>query len=169
MGAVLEEFRRWARSPGSLGHPELCARPCLFYASGACAGDASCDFCHLEHSDPPAKMDKRQRERLLALPRERALQLALETLRQKLVAASGASSQCWLAYAKLCGACGAPASEGDGPRDLPRGERAIAKKLATMNCRRLLIMLRKTLFRESSEAQMAAEELVQQMLLASRP
>lgn len=161
---------RAMESAGSLGHPEFCTRPCLFHSSGACTNGQSCGFCHLEHLDPPAKMDQRQREKLLVPPRGRALQLALGMLRQKLLTIDAVAPHCWRSYARLCQACGAPDTDEDGPlKAFTRGERAVAKVMAAMNCRRLLILLRRTLLRGHPEAELAAEELEQQVLAALRP
>ncbi|CAJ1434646.1 unnamed protein product, partial [Effrenium voratum] len=44
---------------GSRGHPEFCARPCVYASKGACLNGSNCTFCHLPHSTP--KLDKRQR------------------------------------------------------------------------------------------------------------
>lgn len=49
------------RNSGSVGHPELCQRPCLYATSGNCVNGDSCEFCHLEHLRRPPHMDKRQR------------------------------------------------------------------------------------------------------------
>mmetsp|Transcript_23026 Transcript_23026/g.32419 ORF Transcript_23026/g.32419 Transcript_23026/m.32419 type:complete len:273 (-) Transcript_23026:277-1095(-) len=44
----LQEF-----SLGSLGHPEVCHRPCVNFAKGFCAAGSSCDYCHLSHVETP--------------------------------------------------------------------------------------------------------------------
>jgi hypothetical protein len=46
---------------GSLGHPELCNRPCLFFAGGSCANGNDCTFCHLHHPGRQTHLDKRNR------------------------------------------------------------------------------------------------------------
>ncbi|CAE8612514.1 unnamed protein product, partial [Polarella glacialis] len=55
-------------TPGSLGHPELCTRPCLYFASGRCVNDINCGFCHLPHAARPSHLDKRSRLLLKSLP-----------------------------------------------------------------------------------------------------
>ncbi|CAE7236920.1 hypothetical protein AK812_SmicGene20949 [Symbiodinium microadriaticum] len=40
-------------SLGSLGHPEVCHRPCVNFAKGFCAAGSSCDYCHLSHVETP--------------------------------------------------------------------------------------------------------------------
>ena len=49
-------------NPGSVGHPELCRRPCLHFTAGYCGHGSSCNFCHETHPQNAAKLDKRQRE-----------------------------------------------------------------------------------------------------------
>jgi hypothetical protein len=46
---------------GSLGHPDFCARPCLYFAMGKCANGTSCEFCHLDHDRKDVHLDKRNR------------------------------------------------------------------------------------------------------------
>lgn len=98
----------------------------------------------------------------MSLPRDRALQLALDSVRQKMLAIG---ARCWSAYSNLCETCGAPQSRGDpSRRALLRDERPVVKLMAAMNLRRLLILLRRTLLRDSQGAQAAAEELQQQLM-----
>lgn len=59
-------------TPGSLGHPELCQRACIYFGSGPCQNGAFCGYCHLPHTTPPVKLNKRQR---LLLQRLRASEL----------------------------------------------------------------------------------------------
>lgn len=51
-------------SEGGVGHPELCARPCIFFASKGCALGSDCPHCHLPHAKHPAQLDKRRRQML---------------------------------------------------------------------------------------------------------
>jgi hypothetical protein len=68
---------------GSIGHPELCPRPCLYFARGGCARGADCEYCHLEHSKKPSHLTKRNRETLKAARFEELLALSLPLLREK--------------------------------------------------------------------------------------
>ena len=36
-------------SVGSLGHPELCHKPCLFLKYGTCPSGSACGYCHNQH------------------------------------------------------------------------------------------------------------------------
>lgn len=78
-----------SRSRGSVGHPTLCAKPCIQFARGlGCRKGQACGNCHWPHH--PVSPDKRQREfsktlgkeeffgLLAVLAQERALQDGLE-------------------------------------------------------------------------------------------
>ena len=70
-----------AVSFGSLGHPELCFKPCLFMTKGGCPKGGECKFCHLPHQ--PAKLNSRMRETLNGLCQAEILALVLPYLRAK--------------------------------------------------------------------------------------
>jgi hypothetical protein len=52
---------------GSLGHPDFCSRPCLYFAEGACNNGDACGFCHLDHKKGLVHLDKRNRQILTKL------------------------------------------------------------------------------------------------------
>eukprot|EP00913_Durusdinium_trenchii_P020942 g19678.t1 len=54
-------------NPGSVGHPEVCNRPCIFFAAGNCQNGEGCPYCHLDHAHRPPHLDKKQRMMMLAL------------------------------------------------------------------------------------------------------
>jgi len=54
-------------NPGSVGHPELCWRPCLFFAQGKCENGLACVYCHASHPRRAAHLDKRNREVLQSI------------------------------------------------------------------------------------------------------
>lgn len=68
---------------GSVGHPELCARPCIYFAAGFCANGVSCGYCHHNHEARSAHLDKRHRALLRTLPEEDRLALLLPVLRRR--------------------------------------------------------------------------------------
>jgi len=51
-------------NPGSIGHPELCERACLYFPLGKCTNGKNCEFCHAPHSKRGTHLDKRHREML---------------------------------------------------------------------------------------------------------
>lgn len=70
-------------NPGSSGHPELCSRVCLYFASGNCTNGLNCGFCHAHHSGRSTHLDKRHRELLRAMDFKERLHLILPILREK--------------------------------------------------------------------------------------
>jgi len=75
-------------NPGSLGHPELCQRPCLYCGpgepSGVCGNGNDCDFCHLPHPKRPVHLDKRHREILKKLPPDQVTSWILQILWERI-------------------------------------------------------------------------------------
>mmetsp|Transcript_19574 Transcript_19574/g.45511 ORF Transcript_19574/g.45511 Transcript_19574/m.45511 type:complete len:255 (+) Transcript_19574:72-836(+) len=72
---VEASFADVAPSCGSRGHPQLCKRPCIYYAGGKCTSGAQCNYCHLGHSERPAKLDKQQRLKFAAMPPREAMDM----------------------------------------------------------------------------------------------
>ena len=58
-----------ACNPGSVGHPALCRRPCIFFAKNECRNSESCSFCHFSHAHRSSTLDKKQRQLLKELTR----------------------------------------------------------------------------------------------------
>lgn len=67
---------------GTVGHPEFCARPCIYAARGACTSGDRCAFCHIPHKGTP-KLDKRQRANLQEMQNAEVIELILASLRCK--------------------------------------------------------------------------------------
>ncbi|CAE7597216.1 unnamed protein product [Symbiodinium sp. CCMP2456] len=71
-----------APSRGSVGHPSLCNRPCIFIArQGHCQKGLACGSCHHQHNDP--KLDKKQRHLMSTMPRAELLGLLADLLRER--------------------------------------------------------------------------------------
>mmetsp|Transcript_107310 Transcript_107310/g.256230 ORF Transcript_107310/g.256230 Transcript_107310/m.256230 type:complete len:280 (-) Transcript_107310:205-1044(-) len=90
-------------SCGSVGHPELCCRPCVHYGAGRCAEGNSCGYCHMQHHVQP-KLDKLQRTFVQELPPAALLATILPCLHARAEAsgiAEPASSILRLVEAKL--------------------------------------------------------------------
>ena len=68
---------------GSVGHPELCKRPCVHVAFGrVCSAATACDFCHLHHTHGKW-LDKRHRQVFQKMSKVHFLPFALQVLEQK--------------------------------------------------------------------------------------
>ncbi|CAE8743586.1 unnamed protein product [Polarella glacialis] len=68
-------------NPGSMAHPELCRRPCIYFAAGSCANGSACGYCHLSHEHRPSHLDRRHRDLLRNLSEAECLALLLPVLR----------------------------------------------------------------------------------------
>ncbi|CAJ1337811.1 unnamed protein product [Effrenium voratum] len=86
-GAAAPRARVAARgaflNPGSVGHPEVCNRPCLFFLAGTCQNGASCSYCHLEHAHRQPHLDKKQRTLIQKLPQSSLLNLIVSLLESR--------------------------------------------------------------------------------------
>eukprot|EP00439_Symbiodinium_sp_Y106_P025851 s7479_g3.t1 len=70
-----------APSRGSVGHPTLCNKPCIFIARRRhCQQGMACSSCHHQHNDP--KLDKKQRLLMNTMPRSELLGLLADLLRE---------------------------------------------------------------------------------------
>jgi len=68
---------------GSVGHPDFCARPCLYFAFGTCSGGNACGFCHLAHDKYPLHLDKRNRLLLSRLSLVERVNLIIPVLSER--------------------------------------------------------------------------------------
>eukprot|EP00928_Gymnodinium_smaydae_P068579 TRINITY_DN5176_c0_g1_i1.p1 TRINITY_DN5176_c0_g1~~TRINITY_DN5176_c0_g1_i1.p1 ORF type:complete len:491 (+),score=73.94 TRINITY_DN5176_c0_g1_i1:124-1596(+) len=70
---------------GSVGHPEMCSRPCVRAAAGQCELGFSCAFCHMPHEKSAAHLDKKRRTALKNMTYEERVATVLPLIRLKLV------------------------------------------------------------------------------------
>ncbi|CAK9009592.1 unnamed protein product [Durusdinium trenchii] len=71
---------------GSIGHPVLCRRACVWFAKGMCSHSANCSYCHLPHH-ANITFDKRQWQQLQQMDLASLLAILLPSLRATLAAA----------------------------------------------------------------------------------
>lgn len=122
-------------SHGSLGHPEVCRRPCIYFLAGHCENGNACAYCHLPHMEKTPKLDKRQRTIIQGLSRRELLALVLEFCRTKAEQVGfveEASEVLGMLEAESASARALPASISD--RDI----RNLHKTLARMNFSNLI-------------------------------
>mmetsp|Transcript_73296 Transcript_73296/g.210516 ORF Transcript_73296/g.210516 Transcript_73296/m.210516 type:complete len:190 (+) Transcript_73296:1-570(+) len=94
-------------SRGSVGHPELCSRTCLYFATGTCANGSDCDYCHLAHPKRSVHLDKRRRDILRSMPLQEWATLVLPIVQQRIEAVDKSpESQAMLA--DIAARCGIP-------------------------------------------------------------
>ena len=67
-------------SLGSVGHPQLCYRRCVRFATGECNNGSSCHFCHLRHSGD-RRLERADRQLFLGLSRFDLLRTTLRVLK----------------------------------------------------------------------------------------
>ena len=81
---AVQKLSLWPRKqPGSVGHPDICRRPCLFFNAGNCTNGEACDYCHLPHDIRPPHLDKRQRVLVGNLSEPQLLNLLLVYLEER--------------------------------------------------------------------------------------
>lgn len=77
-----QEETLMALSKGSIGHPEFCARPCIYISRESCANGAECRFCHHRGHDIRAShMSKQNRLLLQAIDFSELFKIVLKLLR----------------------------------------------------------------------------------------
>lgn len=96
VAASTQDLRlRDAPSPGSMWHPELCSRPCIYFASGSCIHGDACPFCHLPHERRPPHLDKRNRKILKAISGAELYRVILPEVARKFADLSDGLPQLW--------------------------------------------------------------------------
>ncbi|CAE7371515.1 unnamed protein product [Symbiodinium natans] len=80
---VAAEFFPLLPSQGSLGHPEVCRRPCIYFIAGHCENGQACAYCHMEHTEKTPKLDKRQRNIIQHLSQPQMSKLVMHFCRSK--------------------------------------------------------------------------------------
>jgi len=120
--------------PADWGHPELCARPCMYFSKGNCTQGASCRFCHCFHDRPP-HLDKRWRYFMKSLTQEQRASFIAPLILRKAVE-FGISQQAVELLKDL-----APTSPG-AIEEVPESRLAAIKStMEKMNLRQLLSMI----------------------------
>ena len=76
----------WPSSIGSLGHPQLCRRPCVHIAKfGTCPAGDECEYCHKMHTKPKSKLRRSQRRLMRAMTEEDVRTLLRPHILQRLL------------------------------------------------------------------------------------
>jgi len=153
-------------NPGSVGHPELCLRPCLFQHT-RCANGLSCNFCHMPHPKRPSHLDKRHREMLREMSYGRRAAIVMPILRAK-VSSIDASPEAAVLVEQLANAwSNAATAEASDPaptqevEERPQWrERALFVALRSLSLRLLLQSMCRSITPESGAAAQAMEHLL---------
>eukprot|EP00928_Gymnodinium_smaydae_P067345 TRINITY_DN5030_c0_g4_i2.p1 TRINITY_DN5030_c0_g4~~TRINITY_DN5030_c0_g4_i2.p1 ORF type:complete len:179 (-),score=23.37 TRINITY_DN5030_c0_g4_i2:80-577(-) len=70
---------------GSVGHPEICSRPCVRAAAGECDLGFSCGFCHMPHEKSGIHLDKKRRIAFKSMTYDERVSTILPLVRLKVV------------------------------------------------------------------------------------
>jgi len=155
------EVMPWVWNEGSYGHPELCSRPCLYYASGRCANGSDCEFCHLPHVFRQAQLGKKRRATLQDMPAWKAKAFIFPILREK-VLAFDSSFETRSAFEHLLRA-GRMNPKAAVP-EATRNDRAMACALRGTSLRLLFASLQRSVLHERERAARAAAEALEERL-----
>jgi len=148
-----------ACNPGSLGHPELCMRPCIYFATGGCSNGELCEYCHMGHPKRPVHLDKRHREMLRGMTVKDTAALLHPVVRCKVEATLHCSSVVDELLDELARKCGCDAASRE-PVTANRQQRMLVTTLRSMSLRSLLT----TFGRVLSEASADGEAILDQIL-----
>eukprot|EP00445_Apocalathium_hangoei_P069470 CAMPEP_0204144596 /NCGR_PEP_ID=MMETSP0361-20130328/21134_1 /ASSEMBLY_ACC=CAM_ASM_000343 /TAXON_ID=268821 /ORGANISM="Scrippsiella Hangoei, Strain SHTV-5" /LENGTH=373 /DNA_ID=CAMNT_0051098545 /DNA_START=113 /DNA_END=1234 /DNA_ORIENTATION=- len=149
-------------SRGSVGHPELCSRPCLYFAMGSCDNGESCEFCHMAHTKRPAHLDKRHRELLRSMSPWEWAALVLPILQRKIEALDDSLETQAMLF-DIASSCGI-ALGSVTPAAPQRSQRMLILTMRSMSLRSLLTAVQRGL----SERGHQVEEAVDALLLHVR-
>mmetsp|Transcript_14925 Transcript_14925/g.32931 ORF Transcript_14925/g.32931 Transcript_14925/m.32931 type:complete len:367 (-) Transcript_14925:171-1271(-) len=148
-------------NPGSLGHPELCMRPCIYFASGGCSNGECCEYCHMGHPKRPVHLDKRHRELLRGMSVKDSAALMHPVVRNK-VADLQSSSTVDELLDELAMKCGCdPASR--EPVAANRQQRMLVTTLQSMSLRSLLTTFGRVISDACTDGEAVIEDIVQQL------
>lgn len=148
-----------AMNVGSLGHPDFCARPCIFFASSTCANGLSCGYCHGSHVKRPARLNKARKDMLMELPDAVAKACLMPLVRRKALAIDDAVDTRSLLQAL-----------DEAWHVTPEESMSVARppRLGSVGLRSLLVTLRHTMLRDRPEAMNGAEALLQHLSVIAR-
>mmetsp|Transcript_178852 Transcript_178852/g.567541 ORF Transcript_178852/g.567541 Transcript_178852/m.567541 type:complete len:240 (+) Transcript_178852:145-864(+) len=148
-------------SRGSVGHPELCSRTCLYFATGTCANGSDCDYCHLAHPKRSVHLDKRRRDILRSMPLQEWATLVLPIVQQRIEAVDKSpESQAMLA--DIAARCGIPIDS--MPAATPhRSLRLLVLTLRSMSLKALLSAMQRGLSQYGQQVEDMIEALLQHL------
>jgi len=154
-------------NPGSVGHPELCPRPCLYFPVGECVNGAECEFCHLPHPKRPSHLDKRHREMLRQLAFSKFAGLVMPVLKEKVFAVDASPETI-----RLLDCLGLHCDEDyDGGSSMAsfnsqstqRSERQLVVALKSLSLRSLLTSLHRSTTPHDLDRRQAVDSLLQHL------
>mmetsp|Transcript_68995 Transcript_68995/g.135458 ORF Transcript_68995/g.135458 Transcript_68995/m.135458 type:complete len:223 (+) Transcript_68995:56-724(+) len=154
---------------GSLGHPIVCSRPCLYFAAGECANGSSCDFCHMNHPKRPHHLDKQHRAMLQNFAPEVRRAWLFAIIRAKLLSLDKSAAMQDIVD-ELAHSCGAAALALPEPTSMGRQDRLLWAAMSSLTLRFLLFQMQKNLENAPGPAVLNVDRVVAhcQALLETR-
>ncbi|CAK0834160.1 unnamed protein product [Prorocentrum cordatum] len=146
-------------NPGSLGHPEMCVRPCLYFARGQCTSGDGCRFCHCPHPARPVHLGRSHRRAMEATTMAECFGILLPVLERKMLALRLSTGTLQLLADQQCaGPCAAPVDAGS--RAKPRELRTLGKAFGALSMRSLLVVLQKKVGAQNSREKVLLDALM---------
>ncbi|CAK0856390.1 unnamed protein product [Prorocentrum cordatum] len=157
--AGLHASARGARhnNAGSMGHPEMCVRPCLYFLRGECANGGGCKFCHCEHPVRPVHLGRRHRKTLGAATTAECFGILLPIIETKMTMLSLATDTL-KAYASQ--QCAPPDQAAAGSQLKPRELRTLERALGALSMRVLIDALQRKVGAQASREKSLVDALL---------
>ncbi|CAK0875737.1 unnamed protein product [Prorocentrum cordatum] len=127
---------------GSMGHPEMCVRPCLYFSQGQCTNGNECRFCHYQHPTRPVHLGRQHRKTLEGASVAQCFTISLPVLEQKLATLGLPTDTLW-AHASQCAAQGGGGAAEAGGKVKARELRTLEKAFGALSLRSLLVVLQR--------------------------
>lgn len=162
---VDSDMRGSMLNQGSVGHPELCSRPCLFFVDGRCENGVGCGFCHLPHPKRGAHLDKRNRHFISTLNFAQCLDVILPILIEK---TKELGFKEW--EVKSLEDLASSRDEAQGYALLgPKAQRSLKSALRSLSTRNLLALLLKGALRDSPETALVLQAFMEEVRFGNNP
>ncbi|CAK0808404.1 unnamed protein product, partial [Prorocentrum cordatum] len=147
------------RNAGSLGHPEMCVRPCLYFLRGQCTNSDACRFCHYQHPIRPVHLGRPHRKTLEAATAAECIGSALPIIERKLVTLN-LSTDALKEYSSQQRAGPDGAVVVAGSRVKPRELRTLERAFNALSMRSLLVVLQRKVGEQASREKALVDELL---------
>ena len=141
---------------GSLGHPEVCQRPCMYFQAGLCRNGNDCTYCHLPHIEKPSKLDKKQRTLLQSLSYEEFVAFILAHIQERI-------KQMNLDASELLHLLEVEAAQAQAPSLPERERRNMNKVFDRMNLSSLVGMVRQKRHHQQTDSAQHIEAVMQRI------
>jgi len=150
------------RNVGSMGHPEMCVRPCLYFLRGQCTNGGECRFCHYQHPARAVHLGRQHRQTLEAATNAECFSIALPILERTMTTLNLATDTLKTHASQQCARLDGDAVEA-GSRVKPREMRTLEKAFGAMSMRSLLGVLQRKVRGQVTREKIFVEALLQEL------